>query len=61
MCGSCKRVHDNENYWRAIEEYVSSNSDILFSHSICPDCYETHVKPDLEKFKLKSQTAPSDL
>ena len=33
MCGSCKRVHDNENYWRAIEEYVSSNSDILFSHS----------------------------
>ena len=29
---------------------ASQHTHTQFSHSICPECYEKIVKPDLEKF-----------
>jgi len=39
ICAYCKRVRTDENYWQQIESYVSTRSDLRFSHGICPDCY----------------------
>jgi sigma-B regulation protein RsbU (phosphoserine phosphatase) len=47
ICAYCKRIRDDHNYWRQVEAYVSEHSEAEFSHSICPDCYETVVKPEL--------------
>jgi PAS domain S-box-containing protein len=38
ICAYCKKVRNDENYWEQIETYVSSHSEALFSHGICPDC-----------------------
>lgn len=49
ICSYCKKVRDDRNYWQQVETYVSEHSDARFSHGICPDCYETVVKPELER------------
>jgi len=38
ICSYCKKIRNDKNYWEQIESYISSHSDALFSHSICPEC-----------------------
>jgi hypothetical protein len=38
ICTSCKNIRDDDGYWHQVEAYVSSHSNALFSHSICPQC-----------------------
>jgi len=38
ICGYCKSIRDDSNYWHQLESYVSEHSDAEFSHGICPDC-----------------------
>ena len=38
ICANCKKIRDDEGYWRGVEEYVMDHSDAQFSHGICPDC-----------------------
>lgn len=40
ICSSCKRIRDDRGYWSAVETYVSRNSDVRFSHGLCPGCAE---------------------
>ncbi len=40
ICSYCKRIRDDKNYWNQLESYISSHSNIIFSHGICPDCEE---------------------
>ena len=47
ICSYCKRVRNDDHYWQQVESYVSDHSDARFSHGICPDCYETVVRPQL--------------
>lgn len=46
ICANCKKIRDDEGYWRQIEEYIQDRSDAQFSHSICPDC-KAMLYPDL--------------
>jgi phosphoserine phosphatase RsbU/P len=48
ICSYCKHVRDDKNYWQTVENYISDHSEAKFSHSICPDCYERVVKPQIE-------------
>lgn len=48
ICSYCKNVRDDQNYWQSVERYVTAHSEAKFSHSICPQCYESVVKPLLE-------------
>lgn len=48
ICSYCKSIRDDRNYWQQIESYLSKRTDAVFSHGICPDCYEHHVRPELE-------------
>ncbi|MGE0085198.1 MAG: response regulator [Desulfococcaceae bacterium] len=40
ICSHCKKIRDDQGYWKQIEVYIQNHSDALFSHSICPDCIE---------------------
>lgn len=60
ICSYCKKVRDDHNYWQQVERYIESRADVHFSHGICPDCYESIVKPELEEFSAGQDTGRSD-
>jgi PAS domain S-box-containing protein len=47
ICSYCKRIRDDENYWHAVEHYISKHTATQFSHGICPTCYAQQVEPQL--------------
>lgn len=53
ICSYCKKIRDDQNTWTQIEEYVTEHSEALFSHSLCPDCYEREMKPQLDQLQNK--------
>ena len=48
ICSYCKKVRDDHNYWQQIENYIKDRTGSEFSHSVCPDCYQKIVVPDLQ-------------
>jgi AmiR/NasT family two-component response regulator len=48
ICGYCKKIRDDHDYWQQLESYISAHSEVQFSHSVCPECFDRLVKPDLE-------------
>ena len=53
ICSYCKHVRDDHNYWQSVECYVSEHTEAKFSHSICPNCYDAIVKPQLDEMEGK--------
>lgn len=51
ICSYCKMVRDDNNYWQQVETYIMRRTGTSFSHSVCPACYESKVKPQLEAIK----------
>ena len=49
ICSYCKKIRNDRNYWEQVDAYVASHSEAQFSHGVCPDCYEVHLKPQLER------------
>jgi len=39
ICMYCKKIRTEQESWEQLEKYITENSDALFSHGICPDCY----------------------
>jgi sigma-B regulation protein RsbU (phosphoserine phosphatase) len=56
ICSYCKKIRDDNNYWSQVERYIERHADVALSHSICPDCYENVVKPELEAFQASVET-----
>jgi hypothetical protein len=40
ICASCKKIRDDRNRWRHLEDYIGEHSEAEFSHGICPNCAE---------------------
>ena len=53
ICPKCKKIRTEEQSWQAVESYIMKHTDALFSHGICPDCYERLMKPQLNELRLK--------
>jgi CheY-like chemotaxis protein len=51
ICSYCKKIRNDTNYWQQVESYLASQIDVRFSHGICPECYESQVKPQLARMK----------
>ena len=51
ICSYCKKIRDDKDYWQSVEGYISHHTGSQFSHGICPECYEKHVQPELDKLK----------
>jgi len=56
ICSYCKKIRDDQNYWQRLESYLSQHSGARISHSVCPECYEHHVKPDLEQLRRRKDS-----
>ncbi len=46
ICSYCKRIRNEQDYWERVDAYISQHSDVRFSHNICPECYERHVRTE---------------
>lgn len=40
ICASCKKIRDDNGYWKQMEIYIHEHSEADISHSICPDCMD---------------------
>jgi PAS domain S-box-containing protein len=38
ICARCKKIRDDQGYWKQVETYIRSHSEATFTHSICPEC-----------------------
>jgi phosphoserine phosphatase RsbU/P len=45
ICSYCKSIRDDKNSWHQLDAYVKSHSEAVFSHGVCPSCWEKTVKP----------------
>lgn len=44
ICSYCKKIRDDSESWHQLESYITNHSEALFSHGICPDCFQQHLK-----------------
>ena len=57
ICAWCKKIRDDGNYWRQVEDYVAHHTDARFTHGICPSCEE---RLDDEAEQLNASVPPRD-
>ena len=38
ICAKCKKIRDDEGYWKEIDSYIESHTDSKFSHGLCEEC-----------------------
>ncbi len=38
ICAWCKKVRDEPDYWRGVEEFIEDLVDVRFTHGVCPEC-----------------------
>ncbi|MBI5770775.1 MAG: hypothetical protein HZA93_23560 [Verrucomicrobia bacterium] len=50
ICAWCKKVRDDDGYWRQVEEYFARHSRLKFTHGVCVDC--------MDKLKEEPEPAP---
>jgi hypothetical protein len=53
ICSYCKKIRDDQNYWREVEMYIGARTDAKFSHGICPDCMAKYIEPKLKAMRKK--------
>lgn len=59
ICSYCKKIRDDQNYWQQLEGYISERTGSDFSHSVCPDCYQRVVMPELAQLKAVAKLPPA--
>jgi sigma-B regulation protein RsbU (phosphoserine phosphatase) len=58
MCSYCKKIRDDQNYWQQIESYINERTGTEISHSVCPECYQRVVVPELARLKKTESDIP---
>ncbi len=57
ICSYCRRIRQDDDTWVSIEKHIKQKTDTAFSHGICPDCYESQVKPVIVKLRNREHRA----
>jgi CheY-like chemotaxis protein len=52
ICGYCKKIRDDHDYWQNLDSYIATHSEAEFSHGICPPCFAAIVKPQIDSFTV---------
>jgi DNA-binding response OmpR family regulator len=58
ICGYCKKIRDDQNYWQQIEHYLHERTGAAFSHGVCPECYQQQVVPMLRAAGIEPPPTP---
>jgi PAS domain S-box-containing protein len=48
ICATCKKIRNDAGYWQQVEHYLSAHTELLFTHGICPECFDKAMK-DIKK------------
>jgi hypothetical protein len=46
ICSYCKKIRDDQGYWKSLEVYIATHSQADFTHGLCPECGMKHY-PDV--------------
>ena len=60
ICSYCKKIRDDQDYWHSVDRYIAKETNVRFSHGICPTCYEDIIVPQLEKDLAESEGADAE-
>jgi hypothetical protein len=44
ICGFCKKVRDDQQYWQSIDRYLQTHTNMKLSHGLCPSCFAEQKK-----------------
>ncbi|MBF0526892.1 MAG: PAS domain S-box protein [Deltaproteobacteria bacterium] len=58
ICSSCKKIRDDTGYWNQLESFLGKHSEVVFTHSVCPECAQK-LYPNFYKGK-RSEQAKTD-
>ena len=47
ICAGCKKIRDDQGYWRQVESYIQKRSEATFTHGMCPECSH-QLYPELD-------------
>lgn len=60
ICSYCKKIRDDQDYWHSVDRYIAKETNVRFSHGICPTCYDEIIVPQLEDGNVESKGAGED-
>ena len=49
ICMYCKKIRDGAEQWVSMEAFLAHETSRELSHGICPHCYHTVARPELER------------
>ncbi len=49
ICSSCKKIRDDEEYWKQLEAYLQKYSHADLGHHLCPECAQKFYSELYEK------------
>ena len=49
ICAWCKKIRDDEGYWKDVEQYISEHTKVELTHSICPKCFNKTLLQEASK------------
>lgn len=55
ICSHCKDIRVSDDYWSRVDEYFSTHTDALFSHGLCPVCFEREYPEIYHKLKAEGK------
>ena len=55
ICMYCKKIRDDKDYWQRLECYFAEHTDIVFTHSICPECYQEQIR-EIEEMERREES-----
>jgi len=41
VCANCRRVRDDQGYWKDVEAYLEAKTGVTLTHGVCPECWKT--------------------
>jgi phosphoserine phosphatase RsbU/P len=47
VCSYCKRIQSADSSWGTLERYIEQHSTAEFTHGVCPECCEKHLKSEV--------------
>ncbi len=65
ICSYCKKIREDDGFWKQLEHFFQQHTSAKFSHGICPDCLPK-VRKELEglgpaaPFTAKKHPGPTD-
>ena len=42
ICMHCHKIRDDSEIWQRLESYIANRTGAVFSHGLCPCCFEEH-------------------